>query len=177
MSNLFHDIPLWNEDFSEVNAVLEIPKGSQVKYEFDHNTGAVWVDRVGKTPISYTFNYWDLPQTWNAWDNDPLDVIILCSHSLAPGVIVPCRVVGWLKMIDGGEDDYKVLAVADDKHYSHVQGVDDVSEKELEDIEYYMLHYKDLHNKKVELNGWDNKENAMARLAECHEEYKRKFNK
>lgn len=177
MSNFFHDIPLWNEDFSEINAVLEIPKWSQVKYEFDHKTWAIWVDRVGKTPIGYTFNYWDLPQTWNSGDNDPLDVIILCSHSLAVWSIVPCRVVWGLKMIDSGEDDYKVLAVADDKYYDHVQNVGDVSEKELEDIAYYMLHYKDLHNKKVELNGWDSKENAMKRLSECHAEYKKKFSK
>jgi len=55
--NLYHDIPLGNEDFSEINAALEIPKGSRVKYEFDHKTGALWVDRVGKTPIDYSFNY------------------------------------------------------------------------------------------------------------------------
>jgi len=81
--NLYHDIPLGNEELSEINAVLEIPKGSKVKYEFDHKTGAMWVDRVGKTPIDYTFNYGDLPQTWNVGDNDPLDVIILCSQPLA----------------------------------------------------------------------------------------------
>jgi inorganic diphosphatase len=74
-----------------------------------------------------------------------LDVIILCSQSIAPGVVVPLRVVGGLKMIDSGEDDYKILAVADDKYYSDVNDISDVNKKELEDIEYYMLHYKDLH--------------------------------
>ncbi len=175
--NLYHDIPLGNEELSEINAVLEIPKGSKVKYEFDHKTGAMWVDRVGKTPIDYTFNYWDLPQTWNEGDNDPLDVIILCSQPLAVWVIVPCRVVGGLKMIDSGEDDYKVLAVADDKYYSDINDIENVNAKELEDIEYYMLHYKDLHGKKVELNGWDNKAEAIKRLHECHKAYKIKFNK
>ncbi|QFR39145.1 inorganic diphosphatase [Candidatus Gracilibacteria bacterium 28_42_T64] len=175
--NLYHDIPLGNEELSEINAVLEIPKGSKVKYEFDHKTGAMWVDRVGKTPIDYTFNYGDLPQTWNEGDNDPLDVIILCSQPLAVGVIVPCRVVGGLKMIDSGEDDYKVLAVADDKYYSDINDIENVNAKELEDIEYYMLHYKDLHGKKVELNGWDNKAEAIKRLHECHKAYKIKFNK
>lgn len=80
-------------------------------------------------------------------------------------------------MIDSGEDDYKVLAVADDKYYSDVNDIEDVNTKELEDIEYYMLHYKDLHGKKVELNGWDNKEEAIKRLHECHKAYKIKFNK
>lgn len=175
--NFFHDIEITSDNFETVNAVLEIPKWSQVKYEFDHKTWAMWVDRVWKTPISYNFNYWDLPQTWNSWDNDPLDVIILCSHSLAVGTIVPCRVIWGLKMIDSWEDDYKVLAVADDKYYSEANSVDDIKKQELEDIEYYMLHYKDLHGKKVELNWWDSKENAIARLEECHKEYKEKFNK
>ncbi len=176
--NLYHDIPLTKTgNFSEINAVMEIPKWSKVKYEFDHKTGAVWVDRVGKTPIDYTFNYWDLPQTWNEGDNDPLDVIILCSESLAPWTVVPLRVVGGLKMIDSGEDDYKILAVADDKYYSDTSDIEDVNKKELEDIEYYMLHYKDLHWKKVELNGWDNKEKAVEILERCHNDYKKKFNK
>ncbi|PZM86612.1 inorganic pyrophosphatase [Candidatus Gracilibacteria bacterium] len=175
--NLYHDIPLGNEDFSEINAILEIPKGSRVKYEFDYKTGALWVDRVGKTPIDYTFNYGDLPQTWNKGDNDPLDVIILCSQAIAPGVVVPLRVVGGLKMVDSGEDDYKILAVADDKFYSDIKDISDVNKKELEEIEYYMLHYKDLHGKKIELNGWDDKETAKKILAKCHEDYKKKFGK
>ena len=178
MSNYFHDIPLkGKEDFSEINAIMEIPKGSSMKYEFDHKTWAIWVDRGLKTPLNYNFNYGDLPQTWNEGDNDPLDVIILCSQALPVWVVVPCRVVWWLKMIDSGEDDYKVVAVADDKYYSHVESCDDVSPKELEDIEYFMLHYKDLEWKKVELNGWDTKKNAMQRLDECHKAYKVKFNK
>ena len=175
--NLYHDIPLGNEDFSEINAVCEIPKGSKVKYEFDYKTWAVWVDRVGKTPISYTFNYWDLPQSWNEWDNDPLDVIILSKESFAPWVVIPLRVVWGLKMIDSWEDDYKILAVADDKYYDDVNDIEDVNKKELEDIEYYMLHYKDLHWKKVELNWWDNKAKAQEKLAECHKAYKQKFGK
>ncbi|RKW22996.1 inorganic diphosphatase [Candidatus Gracilibacteria bacterium] len=175
--NLYHDIPLGNEDFSEINAILEIPKGSRVKYEFDHKTGALWVDRVGKTPIDYSFNYGDLPQTWNEGDNDPLDVIILCSYPIAPGVVVPLRVVGGLKMVDSGEDDYKILAVADDKYYYDINDIADVNKKELEDIEYYMLHYKDLHGKKIDLNGWDDKATAQAILKKCHEDYKKKFGK
>ena len=78
-------------------------------------------------------------------------------------------------MIDSGEDDYKILAVADDKYYSDVNDISDVNKKELEDIEYYMLHYKDLHWKKIELNGWDDKATAKKILAKCHEDYKKKF--
>lgn len=177
MWNYYFDIPLTNkEDFSEINAVLEIPKWSYVKYEFDYKTWAIWVDRVWKTPIPYNFNYGDLPQTWNAWDNDPLDVIILSTQSFAPWVIVPVKVIWGLNMIDSGEDDYKVIAIADDKYYWNVSSIDDISKSEKEDIEYFMLHYKDLHGKKVELNGRDSKDWAIARLKECHEEFKKKFN-
>ena len=177
MVNYYFDIPLARkDDFSEINAVVEIPKGSYVKYEFDYKTGAIWVDRVWKTPIPYNFNYGDLPQSWNNWDNDPLDVIILTTQSLAVGTIVPLRVVWGLKMIDSWEYDYKVLAVADDKYYDHVQNVDDISEKEKEDIVYFMKHYKDLHNKTVEIEGWDKKEKAIEVLKTCHEDFKEKFN-
>lgn len=176
-TNLYHEIPLWDFENWEINAIVEISKWTRVKYEFDYETGAIWVDRVGKTPIDYTFSYGDIPQTWNTWDNDPLDVIILCSEPLQSGVVIPLRVVWWLKMIDSWEDDYKILAVADDKYYSNVNDIDDVNKKELEDIEYYNLHYKDLHGKKVELNGWDNKATAIARIRLCYEDYKKKFSK
>ena len=77
-------------------------------------------------------------------------------------------------MIDSGEDDYKIIAVADDKYYDNVNNIDDVCKKELEDIKYYMEHYKDLHWKKVEINGFDNKDVAIAKIKECYEEYKRR---
>jgi len=170
-ANLYHDIPLSTDDFETVNAVLEIPKWSYIKYEFDYKTWAIWVDRVWKTPIPYNFNYWDLPQSWNKWDNDPLDVIILCSYPLAVWTVVPARVVWWLRMYDSGEYDYKVLAVADDKKYENVKNIYDVHPKELEDIEYFMLHYKDLHWKEVTIDWWDPKEKAQEILKECHKEY------
>ena len=176
--NMYHDVPLKvTDDFSEINAVLEIPKGSYVKYEFDYKLGVIRVDRVGKTPIPYNFNYGDLPQTWNTWDNDPLDVIILCKYPLAVGTVVPCRVVGGLRMIDSGEYDYKIIAVADDKYYEHVKDINDLWFKEMEDIEYFMLHYKDLHGKKVEIDGWDPKEKAIEVLKTCHEEYLKRNSK
>lgn len=177
MGNLFHDLELWNEDFTEIRAVLENPKWSMVKYEFRHQGWYIEVDRVCKTPIPYTFNYWDLPQTWNVDDNDPLDVIILSKESFAVWCVVPCRVIWGLKMIDSWEYDYKVVAVADDKYYSHINDISEVHEKEKEDIYYFMLHYKDLQNKTVVLEWWDSKENAIKVLKKSHEEYKVKFGK
>lgn len=162
--NLFHDIPSGNADFSQINVLLEIPKNSYVKYEYNHELGALFVDRLLKTPIPYNFNYGDIPQCWNVGDNDPLDAIVLSRASFTPGTIVPCRVIGGLKVIDQGEDDYKVIAVADDVYYAHVHSVEDINPAEKQDIEYFALHYKDLEKKKVEVHGWDSKELAQKRI-------------
>jgi len=93
MANLFHDLKLGNDELTEVNAIIEIPKDSMVKYEFDKELGCIMVDRIGRTPIPYNFNYGLLPQTWNKDDNDPLDIIVLSRFGFAPGVVVPSRVV------------------------------------------------------------------------------------
>jgi inorganic pyrophosphatase len=178
MTNIFHDLSTFvKSDENKINIIIEIPKGSMVKYELDHETGYIMVDRVGRTPIPYNFNYGDIPMTWNEWDDDPLDAIVLSRHAFHPGSVVPCRVVWGLKMIDGWEFDYKVLVVADDKYYDDVSDIDDVEEKEKEDIYYFMKHYKDLHNKKVELEWWDSKNNAMKIIKESVDFYKIKFNR
>ena len=177
MVHLFHDLPMGNDDFTQVNAIIEIPKDSYVKYEFDKELNTIMVDRIGKTPIAYNFNYGFIPQSHNEDDGDPLDVIVLSRFPFVPGCVVPCRVVGWLKMIDSGEYDYKVLAVADDKYYDHVQDIEDVHTKEKEDIYYFMQHYKDLHNKTIVLEGWDNKATAIEVLKDCKSQYKVKYNK
>ncbi len=171
MTNLFHDLKLTENNFEEVNAIIEIPKGSMVKYEFDKELGCIKVDRVWRTPIEYNFNYWLLPQTWNKDDNDPLDVIVLSRFPFVPWSVVPARVVWGLKMIDSWEFDYKIIAVADDKYYDDVKDIDDVKKEEKEDIYYYMQHYKDLHWKKIDLEWWDNKENAIKVLKECYDYY------
>jgi len=175
--NLFHDLKLGNEDLTELNAIIEIPKGSQVKYEFDKALGCIMVDRIGRTPMAYNFNYGLLPQTWNKEDNDPLDIVVLSKESFVPGCVVPCRVIGGLKMIDSGEFDYKVVAVADDKFYDNVKDIEDLDENEKEDIYYYMQHYKDLHGKTVVLEGWDNKEAAIKVTKDCQNYYPVKFQK
>ena len=177
MANLYHDVPTGSDDLSVVNALIEIPKGGTVKYEYNHKLGCLMVDRLLKTPIAYTFNYGDIPRTWNVGDNDPLDVLVLSRADFVPGSIVPSRVIGGLKMVDGGEDDYKVVAVADDKYYKHVQSVADLHPKEVEDVEYFMRHYKDVDGKKVELNGWDDAATAIARIRLCQADYAVKFGK
>ena len=175
MSNLFHDVPLWNEDLTEINAIIEIPKDSMIKYEFDINLNAIKVNRIWRTPIPYLFNYWFLTQSWNKDDNDPLDVIVLCRFSFTPWCIVPVRVIWGLKVIDWWENDYKIIAVANDKYYDKISDINQLQESEKEDIYYFMQRYKDLHKKSLIIDGWDTKENSLKILKESQLEYNKKF--
>jgi len=177
MKNPFHAVPaLVNNNSSEINVILEITCGDNVKYEYDKDYGMVMVDRILKTPMPYPFNYGLIPQTWNEFDNDPLDVIIIGDKPFFPGVLVPCRVVGMLSVDDNGERDDKVLAVpTGDSRLSHVKDLSDINEKELENMIYFMEHYKDLEQKKVVVTGTVKAAEASKFIVECQECYNTKF--
>jgi len=108
MTNLWHDIPRKSED--EFNVIIEVPKGSRVKYELDKETGLIVFDRVLYSPMHYPANYGFVPQSlWE--DGDPFDVLVLGHESLVPGCLIKCRAIAVLDMVDSGEGDSKVLAV------------------------------------------------------------------
>lgn len=172
----FHTVPAGEDLPQIVNAIIEIPKGERVKYEYDKDSGVVKVDRVLKTPINYPCNYGLIPQTWNDYDNDPADIIVLGNYQLVPGCLVECRIVGIMGMDDGGERDDKIIAVpAEDPDQEHIQDIGDVSERMLENLKYFMEHYKDLQGKKVTVSGYDSKEAACKFVEECVECYQKKF--
>lgn len=172
----FHDIPLWNNNRTHINAFIEIPKWCFVKYEFNKELNVLEVDRILSAPsTSYPFNYGFLPQTWNEEDNDPLDVIVLSLYSFFPQCIVPCKLIWGIKVIDNGESDYKIIWVAPDKYYTWVEDVTDLSEIEKQDIVYFLEHYKDLEGKKVEVIDWDSRGEAIAHLEKAFETYKKRY--
>jgi len=175
--NPFHAVPATVDgDASEINVILEISIRDNVKYEYDKNFGMVMVDRILKTPMPYPFNYGLIPSTWNEFDNDPLDVILLGQTKFVPGVLVPCRVVGMLSVDDNGERDDKVLAIATgDSTQDSIQDISDIDPKELEKIVYFMEHYKDLENKPVKVTGTVGKDEAKAFIEECQKCYDGKF--
>ena len=109
--NLFIDLPLATEDNGIFHAVVEIPKHSRVKYEYSEKYGAIMVDRVFRTPVDYPQNYGFFPRTWNKYDNDPMDVIIVSSEEFMPGVIVPVKLLGIIEMDDTGELDHKITKI------------------------------------------------------------------
>ena len=177
MKNPFHAVPaLIDGNESQINVILEISAQENIKYEYDKNYGMVMVDRILKTPMPYPFNYGLIPCTWNEFDNDPLDVIIVGNQKFMPGVLVPCRVVGMLSVDDDGERDDKVLAVPlGDSSLDGVDDLGDINPKELEAMIYFMEHYKDLENKPVKVTGTVNAADAKKFIVECITCYEKKF--
>jgi len=146
------------------NVVIEIPAESDpVKFEVDKETGAVFVDRFLSTAMYYPCNYGYVPQTLSG-DGDPVDVLVLSPYRLPPGVVVPCRALGILKMEDEAGVDGKVLAVPTTKilkSYAHIQSLDDVEPGKLKAISHFFEHYKDLEEGKwVKVLGWEGIEAA-----------------
>jgi inorganic pyrophosphatase len=144
-------------------AVIEIPKGSRVKYEVDHETGRVHLDRVLYTSFGYPTNYGFFEHTLGL-DGDPVDVLVLLDAELYPGSGLTVRPVGVFNMTDDGGSDAKVIAVlAKDPRWDWVQDVDDIPEFTRKEIEHFFEHYKDLEpGKWVKTEGWDNAAAAEA---------------
>ena len=156
------------------DAVIEIPRNSKIKYEVDHGTGRVFLDRILYTPMGYPTNYGFFENTLGE-DGDPLDVLVLLDHDLAPGILAKVRPVGVLKMSDEAGSDEKLLAVPVDKvfaGYSHIDDIARVSPHWLERIGHFFEHYKDLEKGKwVRLDGWGGADEARAILGDAIARY------
>lgn len=152
------------------NVVIEIPQNSDpIKYEVDKESGAVFVDRFINTAMFYPANYGYVPQTL-AGDGDPVDVLVLTPYPLQPGVVVPSRALGILKMEDESGVDGKVLAVPTEKilpAYAHLKTIDDVNPATLNAISHFFEHYKDLEKGKwVKVLGWEGLEAAHKEITD-----------
>ncbi len=161
---------------AEVNLAVEIPAGSFTKYEIKED-GLVHVDRFQSMPVAYPANYGSVPRTL-AGDNDPLDALVLTREPLHPGVIVRFRPIGYLKMIDGGEHDEKVIGVPTDKvdpTYATIRDLSDLPEIERQRIEAFFRVYKDLPagRSPVQLNGWGNAAEARALISEAMKRFEK----
>ncbi len=152
----------------DINVVIEIPQGSQVKYEIDKDSGAMVVDRFLFTPMAYPAAYGFIPGTL-ADDGDPADALVLTpAVPLAPGAMIRCRPVGMLQMEDESGQDEKIICVPHDKvHplFSHVQAVEDLPGIVRQAIEHFFTRYKDLEpGKWVKVTGWADRAAAEAAI-------------
>ena len=171
--NLWHDITPGEK--GKINVIVEINKGSKNKYEIDKETGLIALDRVHHTSQDTPFDYGFVPQTlWE--DGDPLDVVILTTYPLLPGILVKVRPVAIMDMIDDGEGDAKIIAVPiDDPRWEHVQGLEDVNKHTLKEMEHYFSTYKKLQNKEVKVNGFRGRINAEEAFDEGKKLYQEKY--
>ncbi len=161
---------------ADYDAVIEIPRGSRNKYEVDHETGRVHLDRVLYTSFSYPTDYGFFENTLGE-DGDPLDVLVLLDYPVFPGVGVRVRPVGVLHMSDEAGGDDKVIAVQHkDPRWTHIQDVDDIPEHTKQEIQHFFEHYKDLEpGKWVKVEAWGSAaeadrlvQEAIARLSDSH---------
>jgi inorganic pyrophosphatase len=160
-----------------VNALIEIPEGSRSKYEVDKETGLLKLDRVIYSSFHYPVNYGFIPQTLGQ-DNDPLDILVLCSQSIQPLCIVEATVIGNMQMIDQGKQDDKIIAVATkDPSVNHYKNINELPQHFLAELKNYFEQYKVLENKKVEIDNFQNKEAALKIIEDAIVFYKESFKK
>jgi inorganic pyrophosphatase len=157
-----------------VNALVEIPAGSQNKYEFDKELGRFVLDRVLYSPMHYPTEYAYIENTL-AEDGDPVDVLVLTSFPTFPGVVIESRVIGVLIMSDDKGKDEKLLAVpTKDPRFDNVHTLDDVAPHVLKEIAHFFQVYKDLENKLVTIEGWEGVETAERIVKEAIERFNNK---
>ena len=175
--NLWHEVPLGENAPESFNTIIEIPKGSPNKYEVDKETGLIKLDRANYSSAPYPFDYGFAPQTlWD--DGDPLDVIVVTTFPLAPGILVEVRPVGVMEMIDSGDSDYKIIAVpCEDKRWDDVKDIGDINQHWLKEYQHFFETYKVLKGKPapVEINGIKGKADAIEAVKKSIELYNEKY--
>ena len=144
----------------EFNVVIEIPEGSQNKYELDPKTGAVFLDRVLYSAEFYPFNYGFIPST-KAEDGDALDVAVLLTNPVPPMTVVKCRALGILKKVDGGDVDNCIIGVpVDDPRFADITGLEYLPQHRKDEIADFFANYKRLQKKVSTVEGFFGKEEA-----------------
>ena len=152
-------------------ARIEIPMGSQNKYEIDDKTGKIKLDRVLYSASFYPAEYGFFENTLS-YDGDPLDVLVITSAATFPGCYINCRIIGGLDMIDSGLEDMKIIAVNDgDPRYDNVESLDDLAPHYLREIENFFETYKVLQNQKTEVLGFFDAKKAEEYLELARKKY------
>ncbi len=173
--NIWHDISQERISPEDFVAVIEIPKGSKKKYELDKETGLIILDRVLYTSTHYPANYGFIPRTY-ADDNDPLDVLVLCSEELDPLTLVRCRPIGMFEMIDSGAKDEKIIAVPfADPTYNCYNSIFELPEHIYKEITHFFSVYKQLENKQTVVDEIQNEKRALEVIKTAIEAHTEKF--
>lgn len=169
----YKNLPAGDKLPTDINALIEISKGGgSLKYEFDKNSGAIFVDRIRGSSMLYPVNYGCVPQTL-ADDGDALDILVLC-EPVQTGAVIPVRPVGVLVMEDEKGLDVKIIAVPADRltdAFKHIQDINDIPPEERRKIEHFFTHYKDLESgagKWSKVKGWEDVASAHRYILDAH---------
>lgn len=156
--NLWHEIDPGTAE--QMNVIVEINRGSKNKYEVDKKTGLIALDRAAHTAQDFPFDYGFIPQTlWD--DDDPVDVVLLTTFPLFPGVLVRARPIALMNITDSGDKDDKIIAVpVDDPRWNEIKDLPDINKHTLKEIEHFYSTYKKLQNKVVDVHGFKGRKAA-----------------
>jgi inorganic pyrophosphatase len=170
----WHNVHFGNNAPNEIEAIVEISRGSKAKYEVDKATGLLRLDRVLSTSFQYPVNYGFIPQTY-AGDGDPLDILVLSQIDIEPLSIVSCKVIGVMRMIDKGMDDKIIAVCANDASVNHYNDIVELPPHFLTELKHFFMHYKELElkNGDVVVEQFYSKEKAYDIILEAIADYKK----
>lgn len=173
--NTTQTVPIGKNAPDIFNAVIEIPKGSHNKYEYDEGLGMFKLDRVLYSPVFYPLDYGFIPET-RSEDGDHLDVMVIGNDPVFTGCVVETRPIGLLKMIDSGEEDFKILGVQNaNPRLKAVKSIRDIETHNphlLKEIAHFFQVYKNLQNKEVTIGGWEDEEAAKTEIRRAQQAFR-----
>ncbi len=173
----WHGVAIGEQAPRIVNAVIEIPQGSRAKYEIDKPSGLLRLDRVIYSSFYYPTNYGFIPQTYGD-DKDPLDILVISSLSIQPLCLVTAKVIGVMQMIDQGDADDKIIAVAaHDPSINYINNIEELPKHFFEELRHFFQEYKRLENKAVVVEEFQDKATAIGIIQDAIASYKDQFKK
>ena len=175
MSNVWHDISPKRIHADDFICVIEISKGSKKKYELDKESGYLILDRILHTSTHYPANYGFIPRTYGD-DNDPLDVLLLCSEKIEPMTLVRAYPIGVISMIDNGRNDEKIIAIPfSDPNNNMYTDIKELPKHVFDEMGHFFTVYKNLENKETAVNEVSGREEAIKIIDKAIEDYVEKF--
>ncbi len=175
MSNVWHDISPKRIHADDFICVIEISKGSKKKYELDKESGYLMLDRILHTSTHYPANYGFIPRTYGD-DNDPLDVLLLCSEKIEPMTLVRAYPIGVISMIDNGRNDEKIIAIPfSDPNNNMYRDINELPKHVFDEMSHFFKVYKNLENKETAVNEVSGREVALKIIDKAIEDYVEKF--